>query len=156
MNKHVIANFMSLIALLALLVFNQTAFAAAERVTICHKDVKTASVAAQALSAHLQHGDTEGACGDDLSSTKTVAAVVMMRCDAQLEGSVLVVSASSSPAPDIGVDIVPGESDCAMVFGALIDADYGLRSVTNGTAEDGGILHLYTDYLLLGTAPAAE
>ena len=156
MNKHVITNFMSLIALLALSVFNQTAFAAAERVTICHKDVQTASVALQALSAHMGHGNEEGACSDDLPSTNTVAAVVMMRCDAQMESSVLVVSASSSPAPAIGVDIVPGESDCAVVLGALIDADYGLRSVTNGTAEDGGILHLYTDYLLLGTAPAAE
>jgi hypothetical protein len=148
--------YMSLFAVLALSVLSQGALAAAERVTICHKDVKTASVAASALSAHQQHGDTEGACGDDSSSAETVAAVVMMRCEAQLDSSVLVVSASSSPAPAIGMDIVPGESDCAVVLGALIDGDYGLRSVTNGTAEDGGILHLYTDYLLLGKAPAAE
>jgi hypothetical protein len=146
----------STLAILTLFSLSHGALGAAERVTICHKNVQTASIAAPALSAHLQHGDTEGPCTDDSQSAKTMAAVVMMRCEAQLGGGVLVVSASSSPRPAIGMDIIPGESDCSVVLGALIDANYGLRTVNNGTAEDDGILHLYTDYLLLGKVPAAE
>ncbi len=144
------------LAVLTLFGLSHGALAAADRVTICHKKVQTASIAAPALSAHLQHGDTEGPCPGDSQSPGTMAAVVMMRCEAQLGGGVLVVSASSSPRPAIGMDIVPGESECSAVLGALIDAKYGLRTVNNGTAEDDGILHLYTDYLLLGKVAGAE
>ena len=35
---------------------------AAEKVTICHKSNNTLSVSVNALQAHLNHGDTEGAC----------------------------------------------------------------------------------------------
>ena len=147
---------LSALAILTLWGLSYGALAAAERVTICHKKVQTASIAAPALSAHLQHGDTEGPCGDDSQPAATLAAVVMMRCEAQLGDGILVVSASSSPRPAIDMDIVPGESDCSVILGALIDAKYGLHTVNSGTAEDDGSLHLYTDYLLLGTVPAAE
>jgi hypothetical protein len=32
---------------------------------VCHKGKKTKRVKAQALEAHLGHGDTLGACADD-------------------------------------------------------------------------------------------
>ena len=36
--------------------------ASAEKVELCHKDQRTLSLSARALSAHLAHGDTQGAC----------------------------------------------------------------------------------------------
>ncbi|HSA76989.1 MAG TPA: Ig-like domain-containing protein [Nitrosarchaeum sp.] len=36
-----------------------------DKVNICHKDKKTISVSVNAISAHLKHGDTIGACGND-------------------------------------------------------------------------------------------
>ena len=147
---------LSTLAILTLCGLSHGALAAAERVTICHKNVQTASIAAPALSAHLQHGDTEGPCGEDSQPAETMTGVVMMRCEAQQGDGVLVVSASSSPPPAIDMDIVPGESDCSVILGALLDANYGLRTVNSGSAEDDGSLHLYTDYLLLGKVPAAQ
>jgi hypothetical protein len=70
----------------------------------------------------------------------------MMRCEPE-DGSVLVIAASSSPAPAIEGGIEPGD-DCAEVLAALLDADYALRSVTTGSAGDES-LRLLTDYLLL-------
>ena len=34
----------------------------AEKVELCHKGQRTLSLSARALSAHLAHGDTQGAC----------------------------------------------------------------------------------------------
>ena len=34
-----------------------------EKVTVCHKGKKTLSVGAQAINAHLRHGDAVGVCG---------------------------------------------------------------------------------------------
>lgn len=49
------------------LAFDSQAFAAAEKVTLCHKpgtsDEATITVSINALDAHLAHGDTEGECG---------------------------------------------------------------------------------------------
>ncbi|MBS3923080.1 MAG: tandem-95 repeat protein [Nitrosarchaeum sp.] len=36
-----------------------------DKINICHKDKKTISVSVNAISAHLKHGDTIGACGND-------------------------------------------------------------------------------------------
>lgn len=36
-----------------------------DKVNICHKDKKTISVSVNAISAHLKHGDTIGACEND-------------------------------------------------------------------------------------------
>ncbi|MCV0411937.1 Ig-like domain-containing protein [Nitrosarchaeum sp.] len=36
-----------------------------DKVNICHKDKKTISVSVNAISAHLKHGDTVGACEND-------------------------------------------------------------------------------------------
>lgn len=143
MNKRMIV-----MALLAMSCFGQAAFAASEKTTICHKGVQTASVPASAVPGHQQHGDSLGACG-----APTMAAVVMLRCEPQ-EGSVKVVAESSSPSPAISGGIVPGD-DCAAVLAAVIDEGYGLRAVTTGSAEEDAKLHLYTDYLLLGTVPVA-
>lgn len=140
------------LVLFALSGFGRNAFAA-ERVTICHKGVQTASVAAQAVSAHEEHGDTLRACGAVTEPEEYMAAVVMMRCDAILGGTVQVTSASISPGDIIEGGINPRD-DCAAVMAELIDDGYGLRSITNGSAEAGdGSLRLYTDYLFLGKAP---
>jgi hypothetical protein len=137
------------LVLFALSGFGRNVFAG-EKVIICHKGAKTATVAAPAVSAHQQHGDALGSCGSASEPEETMTAVVMMRCDAIPGGTVLVTSASISP-----VDIIEGginpRDDCAAVVGELIDDDFGLKSITNGSAEAGdGSLRLYTDYLLLG------
>jgi len=46
---------------------------AAEKVTICHKSNNTLSVSVNALQAHLNHGDTEGACEN--SDTDSVLSI---------------------------------------------------------------------------------
>ena len=143
-------NVMAAVTLVALSGFGQGALAAADKVTICHKG-ETLSVASSAVSAHMQHGDVEGACvaaPPPVPPANTMAAVVMMRCEPHVEGGVRVVSASSSPAP---APIVGG--DCAEALGDLLDGGYELRSVTTGSAGD-TVLHLYTDYLLIGRVPA--
>ena len=143
------------VALFVLSGFGREAFAA-DKVTVCHKGIKTASVAAAALSAHEAHGDTIGACDTDIApppSSEYMAAVVMIRCDAILDGAVLVTSASISPEGIIEGGISPRD-DCAAVMAELIDDGYSLRSITSGSAEAGdGSLRLYTDYLFLGKAP---
>ncbi len=140
------------ITMFALTAVGQLAFANSEadseKVTICHKGAKTASIPASAVPGHQRHGDTIGAC--DSPDTSTMAAVVMMRCEPE-EGSVIVVAASSSPSPAIDGGIVTGE-DCAEVLAELLETGYGLRTVTTGSAEENGTLHLYTDYLLIGKA----
>ena len=143
------------VTLVALSGFGQGAFADSEKVTICHKGVQTAAVPTSAVQGHLQHGDSRGECDH---SPPGMAAVVMMRCEPQVDGAtsgVFVVAVSSSPSPAIpgSEPIAPGD-DCAAVVGDLLDAGFDVRSVTTGTAEDDGALHLYTDYLLIGKAPA--
>lgn len=138
------------LALLALFGFAHGVIAAENKITICHKNVETAAVPSSAVPGHLGHGDTLGACGT--APPATMAAVVMMRCEPQ-EGDVRVVAASSSPSPAIEGGIAPG-ADCAVILAELIDAGYGLRTVTTGSAGDSS-LQLYTDYLLLGKVPAS-
>lgn len=117
---------------------------AADRVTICHKGVKTATVAAPAVSAHQAHGDTLGACGSVTPPSKGMAAVVMMRCGPDGD-TVKIVAFSSSPL------VEPSSDDCAVALGELLDARYYLKSITSGSAGEDA-LNLYTDYLLLGKA----
>jgi len=138
------------IALLALSGLGQGVLAADDKVTICHKSSKTAAVPGPAVPGHLQHGDTLGVCNAPPPST--MAAVVMVRCEPQ-EGTVKVVAASSSSSPAIAGGIAPGDN-CAVILAELIDAHYGLRSVTTGSAGDSR-LQLYTDYLLLGKVPVS-
>ena len=144
------------IVLLALSTASFSAMSDSHKTTVCHKG-KEISVANSAVPAHKNHGDTVGECDDDGPDTKppkpeTVAAVVMMRCEAQLGDGVLVVSSSSSP--DQGIQ--PRE-DCAVVLAELLDEKYKIRSISSGSAEDGnGTLRLFTDYLLLGRAPVEE
>ncbi len=140
---------------------------AADKQTVCHKGDEI-SIAGPAVPAHLGHGDTMGECGDGSTEPEsdTMAAVVMMRCEAMVGNGVEVVSASSSPdligdiavilpvPPPTGTEFDP---DCAEVLAALLNAGYRLRSITNGSAQSGvendENLHLYTDYLLIGTVP---
>lgn len=140
-------NLMAAVTLAALTGFGQGALADSDKVTICHKGVQTAAVPNAAVPGHVQHGDTLGACG--APPPQAMAAVVMMRCEPQGASGVLVVSASSSPVP---ADPIAVGDDCAAVLGDLLDAGYDLRSVTTGSAGD-AVLHLYTDYLLIGRIP---
>jgi hypothetical protein len=142
---------MAAVTLAALTGFGQGALADSDKVTICHKGVQTAAVPNAAVPGHVQHGDTLGACG--APPPPAMAAVVMMRCEPQGASGVLVVSASSSPAPADPADAIAVDDDCAAVLGDLLDAGYELRSVTTGSAGD-AVLHLYTDYLLIGRVPA--
>lgn len=140
------------VALFLLSGFGRDAFAM-DKVTICHKGNKTASVAQPAVSAHLAHGDTLGACGSTPPPPGDMAAVVMMQCGPD-EGSIVVSAVSSSPSPAIEGGIAPGD-DCAVVLAELLDAGYYLKSVTTGSAGDDS-LSLITDYLLLGKSDDDE
>ncbi|MEH6583216.1 MAG: hypothetical protein V7754_14840 [Halioglobus sp.] len=128
------------------------------KVQMCHKGNKEISVAKPSVPAHTNHGDTLGDCEEEtLPKIEYMAAVVMMRCEAVTGNGVVVVSASSSVNLDVAV-ILPfppeAETDCATALAGLLNTGFKLRSITSGSADNGGSLHLYTDYLLIGKAPA--
>lgn len=127
--------------------FSLNTLADDKKQTICHNG-NSISVAQSALAAHQKHGDKMTPCGqngDKPSKPQYMSAVVMMRCEAQDDG-VVVVSASSSPE----LDIIVGD-DCAAELAILLDEKFIIRSITSGSAENGDDdLSLYTDYLLLG------
>ena len=145
----------SVIILLALCSVSLNAVSANNNQVVCHKG-KEISVAQPAVSAHLNHGDSLGACVETLPEPEpepgTMAAVVMMRCEAIVGNGVEVVSFSASF--DFA-SIQPVEpTNCAASLADLLDAGFNLRSVTSGSAEADQSLHLYTDYLLIGKVPA--
>lgn len=149
------------IMLLALSSVSLSAFSANNKVEICHKG-REVSVAQSGVPGHENHGDTLGEC--DGEGPDTMAAVVMMRCEAIVGNGVVVVSASSSVDLDIPVIEIfpPVDFDCAQVLAALLNSDteFRLRSITSGSANSGEAsdedLHLYTDYLLIGRVPAGS
>jgi hypothetical protein len=147
---------LSIIILLVLPSVSFNAFSQNDKVLICHKG-KEISVAAAGVSAHInQHGDTRGECPEvdpePESEPEFRATVVMMRCEGVADNSVLIVSASSSQ----GLGVVAG-LDCAVTLSRLLNTGHGIRSITSGSAEEGdGMLHFYTDYLLLGKEPVSE
>ena len=135
--------------LLALYSVSLNAFSANSKQVLCH-DGKEIFVSQSAISSHMGHGDTWGSCdGASIEPEPgTIAAVVMMRCEAKTGNGVEVVSFSASF--DL-VTILPVQPvDCAVALAELFDAGFHLRSVSSGSAEAGGSLHLYTDYLLIG------
>ena len=141
---------LSTIILLALPGLSVNAFSQNNKVLICHKGQEV-SVAASAVNTHInKHGDTRGECpeGEPKPDPKFRSTVVMMRCEGVADNSVLIVSASSSQ----GLGVVAG-LDCAITLSRLLNTGHEIRSITSGSAEgDDGVLHFYTDYLLLGTA----
>jgi hypothetical protein len=138
------------IILLVLSSVSLNAVSANNKQDVCHKGKKI-SVAQSAISAHMNHGDTLGACIETLPEPDTMAAVVMMRCEAIAGNGVVVVSVSASF--DFA-SIQPVEPvDCAVTLANLLDAGFYLRSVTSGSAEADNSMHLYTDYLLIGKVP---
>jgi len=137
----------STIILLALYSVSPNVFSANNKQMLCH-DGTEIFVAQPAISAHMGHGDTWGSCEVASTEPGTVAAVVMMRCEAIEGNGVEVVSASASF--DL-VSILPVEPvDCAVALAGLLDAGFHLRFVSSGSAEADGSLHLYIDYLLIG------
>jgi hypothetical protein len=142
----------SAIILLALSSVSLNAFSAKNKVDVCHKG-KDISVSSKSLSAHMGHGDEAGECDDDStdSGSDTMAAVVMMRCEAINGNGVHVVSFSTSfDFATIDIEEPAEDDDCAVALADLLDAKFKLRSVTGGSAEDDDELNLYTDYLLIG------
>ena len=142
----------STIILLALCSVSLNAVSANNNQVVCHKG-KDISVAQSAVSAHMNHGDTLGACVETLPGPEpdTMAAVVMMRCEAIVGNGVEVVSFTASF--DFA-SIQPVEpTNCAVALADLLDAVFNIESVTSGSAEADQSLHLYTDYLLIGKVP---
>jgi hypothetical protein len=140
------------IILLTLSSVSLNAVSANIKQVVCHKGDEI-SVAQSAVSAHMNHGDTLGACVETSPEPDpdTMAAVVMMRCEAIAGKGVEVVSVSASF--DFA-SIQPVEPvDCAVTLANLLDAGFYLRSVTSGSAEADNSMHLYTDYLLIGKVP---
>lgn len=146
------------IMLLAISSVSLNAVSANAQVTICH-NYGEISVAEPAVAAHLNHGDIvkeDGvSCptrpGSEPELSDTMAAVVMMRCEAQ-GNDVIVVSLSTSF--DL-TGVQPIEIvDCAVALASWLDQGFTLRSVTGGSAGIDGNLHLYTDYLLVGEKPS--
>jgi len=161
------------VILLALSSVSLNAVSASNKTEICHKGQEI-SVANSAVSAHQAHGDTladdpEGECVDTPTEPErgTMAAVVMMRCEAITGNGSVVVSISSSPVPDVAIiqPFPPEDSveypNCAEAMARLLNADYMVRSITSGSAQSGegegededDVLRLYTDYLLLKKVP---
>ena len=157
------------VILLALSSVSLNAVSASNKTEICHKGDEI-SIAGPAVPAHLAHGDEVGACEEDTpaeSEPDTMAAVVMMRCEAITDNGSVVVSLSSSPELDGAVILPfpPGDSvdypNCAEALARLLNADYMVRSITSGSAQSGegegedadDVLRLYTDYLLLKKVP---
>jgi hypothetical protein len=145
----------STIILLALCSVSLNAVSANNSQVVCHNGTEI-SIAQPAVSAHINHGDTLGACVELLPEPEpgTMAAVVMMRCEAIAGNGVKVVTLSTSF--DFA-SIQPVEpSNCAVALADLLDAGFNLRSVTSGNAEAGQSVHLYTDYLLIGRLPVDD
>ena len=150
-------NILSILVLVALSGTSVNAFSKQDKVLICHKG-KEINVAAAAVPAHInQHGDTRGECPESEpepgpETPEVRKTVVMMRCEGvtdaaePADNTVQVVSASSS-VPSF--QIVPG-LDCAVTLSRLLNIGYTIRSITSGSAESMGTIHLYTDYLLMG------
>lgn len=131
----------SSIILLSIASFSVGAYSGQSKQSICHKG-NTISVATPSVKAHQDHGDTLGECK---VTPETMATVVMMRCDASS-----VVSLTSS----VDAGELPLEGICAQILADLLNDGFALKFVTAGSGADAaGIQHLYTDYLLLGTAP---
>jgi hypothetical protein len=81
--------------------------------------------------------------------SRTEKELAILRCEA---GSLVSFSSSfvdqvaiilPEPLPEVG-------ANCAEILADLLNAGFGLRSITGGSAGDGGDLSLFTDYLLLG------
>ena len=153
------------VILLALSSVSLNAVSASNKTEICHKGDEI-SIAGPAVPAHLAHGDTEGECEDTPTEPErnTMAAVVMMRCEAITGNGSVVVSLSSSPEFDGAVilpfpPVEPDSLNCAEALATLLNADYMVRSITSGSAQSGegededDVLRLYTDYLLLKKVP---
>lgn len=133
---------------------------------VCH-NYHEISVASSAVQAHLNHGDivkeTDVPCPRRPGSEPgpepgpepgdNMASVVMMRCEAQGD-DVVVVSFSASFDFASTEPVEP--ADCPETLANLLDRGLALRSVTGGSAETGGSLHLYTDYLLIGQEAVAS
>lgn len=141
----------STITLLALAGFSTGAYSEQPKVSICH-NYQNITVAQPSVEWHLAHGDTLEPCvvtpeepgtGTE-TPPETAASVVMMRCD----GAAVVSLSGSANAGEL-----LAEGSCPEVLANLLDT-MELKSVTGGSGADGpGLLHLYTDYLLLGAVP---
>ena len=104
------------------------------KTSICHKG-KTVTINQSGVPGHLGHGDSTGSCEERR------AAVVMMQCQAEGEGIVVVAVSSSETVP---AAIIPRiDEPCANAVASMLDARMEIRSVTAGSAGT-------TDYLLVG------
>ena len=139
----------SAILLLALSSVSLNAFSAKNKVDVCHKG-KDISVSSKSLSAHMGHGDEEGECDDDSTDngSDTMAAVVMMSCEA-IDGNGMEVVSVSTSFEFASIDIEEPAEDCAVALADMLDAGFKLRSVTSASAGDSDDLSLHTNYLLV-------
>jgi hypothetical protein len=137
----------SAIIVLALYSVSVNAFSASGKQQLCHKG-KQISVAQSAVSAHQNHGDTEGECEDESpvpEPVETSSAVIIMRCDA---GDVVSITTSLDVAVILPIPLEDG-ADCATALAKFLDVGFRIRSITGGSAGNS----LYTDYLLIGEVP---
>ena len=119
----------------ALLLMSGSVFAAKK--TICHKG-ETISVAKSAVSAHMAHGDTKGAC----PRLPVYRTVVMMRC-LNNNGSLVVSGVSTSDNAEIDPPIETRE-DCAEAVADLMNLGFQLEQVNTGLTLG------ETEYLFVG------
>jgi len=103
---------------------------AADKVTICHKSKNTLSISGNALQAHLNHGDTEGACEN--SDTDGALSIEPTSHDF---GSVN-LDKSSADKPFTIVN----ESDNSLTLGFIDE----LASVTTTIDESGNVTTAYS------------
>lgn len=105
---------------------------AANKVTVCHKDLDTINIDKSAWPAHKKHGDVWGSC--DNYGKYTVS--VIFRCGVSDTGGGLVVTTvSSSVDIPLAVPAVVEDDNCADANAALMDIRFDLKNVTSGPVD---------------------
>lgn len=124
----------------ALAVFVEPVIAGSKK-TICHKG-DTITIDKNALSAHLNHGDTEGAC--KVRPKPAYKAVAMIRCLNNDNGDLVVSGISISSNKQVNPLNGAPETACADAVAFMMNRGYKLQQVSTGLTDG------ETEYLFLG------
>jgi len=103
----------------------------ANKVTICHKDINTISIAKSAWPAHKDHGDVWGSC----DNYAKYSVVVIFRCGISIDGGLTVTTVNASEDIPVAVPLVVKDDNCADANAALMNAQFDLTNITSGSVD---------------------
>ena len=129
-----------LVILMGFFAMTGNAFAANNKVNICHKG-QTLSVSKSALKAHLNHGDFKYAC------KYQPRAVGLFRCGGQNMAILSVSLTAGVPKFYDGTPIVVGSS-CSRSINLLLNNGY--NRILSNSVYDSKLLGVVTDYGFTG------